>query len=405
MTKLDDVVLLAPGFLGFDHFGGFPYFSQGVAAALRVALDAEVERLGRRTTFEVQPLTTVPVGSLAQRQKSLAEQIGRLLHHLKAPDPLPRIHLVGHSTGGVDIELLVRTRPVGRERQWTESEEKIRRAVRSVIAIAPPAAGTGIANSALVRDLATKAAPDLLDPRKWSGGLRDLAKGFEEGARLVRAVFALGWANAELSQLVAGGIDDLHPLLRFIHSVFFDRKLLDNLRPENTQKIVSDTGPVQPRTLIRRYLTIARVEPGNQPTGRLFADLHKLTAEGLRGNQHARAVAAMLKARADAQIPVIRSMDKQQDPDFSEEANDGVVNTALQIPFGDDATLEAGLGQIGAIVVADHLDVVGGFPMKALTTEHDAAANGFLNSGSQFRGRQFSELYRKIARDIAGAMT
>jgi hypothetical protein len=68
------------------------------------------------------------------------------------------------------------------------------------------------------------------------------------------------------------------------------------------------------------------------------------------------------------------------------------------------AEAEAGLDEVAALVVADHLDIVGGFPMDDLVLDEGAIANGFLNSGSLFRPEQFSALYRSIARDIAGAI-
>ena len=90
-------------------------------------------------------------------------------------------------------------------------------------------------------------------------------------------------------------------------------------------------------------------------------------------------------------------------PDLTEAESDGVVNSALQIPFRDEATAQQGLEQVAALVLADHLDVVGAFPMADSNLAEESGANEFLNSGSVFRGREFSELYRSIAYDIARA--
>ncbi|XYH99395.1 hypothetical protein ACMHYB_06370 [Sorangium sp. So ce1128] len=46
-AHVEDVVILVPGFLGFDHFGGFFYFADRVCGALRGALEVKLGRPGR----------------------------------------------------------------------------------------------------------------------------------------------------------------------------------------------------------------------------------------------------------------------------------------------------------------------------------------------------------------------
>jgi hypothetical protein len=404
MAHVDDLVFLLPGFLGFDHFGGFPYFSQGVAAALHVALEVEWEKAGYENAFQILPLTTIPAGGLAERQERLSKQLVGVLGKCGDDGRPRRIHLVCHSTGGVDAELFASARSLRNDGVWTEAEARARRLVRSVVQIAAPAAGSGLALSPLGRLLATDRSMSIFHPLQWWPKLVEKLEGAGELFEVIRAIFALGPTNVAIGQFVAGGLDDLHPLLKFLESLLGDRALVDDLRPGTIAKIAADTGPVQtggvpPR--VRRYVTVASDAPDGSPSGRLFAAFHKICAEGLKGDEHAKKVGAALQERIKTRrIPLINATPV---PSLSEQASDGVVNTGLQIPPGDDsASIERGLDQVAAVVVADHLDVVGGFPTDGALTR-GADANGFLNSGSIFRSPQFSQLYRSIARDVAEA--
>jgi hypothetical protein len=61
-----------------------------------------------------------------------------------------------------------------------------------------------------------------------------------------------------------------------------------------------------------------------------------------------------------------------------------------------NAALE--VSRVAALVIADHIDVVGYFPGK------DGRANGFLGSGSEFREPEFAQLYAAVAREIASSI-
>jgi hypothetical protein len=394
MASIDHLVLLVPGFLGFEHFGGFPYFSQGVAAALRVALD---DAIGDRCSFQVEPVSTVPAGSLQSRQAKVIEEILRVLDlHRVGPEDKTCLHLVGHSTGGLDGDLLVRASPI--VGAWDGRHQAIRARVRSVLEISPPMAGTGLALTPAIELLAQQPLEVVFNPALWPQTLRLGVEGFSHLKKLLGALIALGMTNALVGQFVAGGKDDLHPLLHFCLSLLFDRSLLHDLRPDVVRACLAAAGPVHtpgPAPVIRRYLTVARKAADGDPGAKLFSALHELCSEGAARDSLASDSAQRLRD-ATRDVPVIRS---SPDPiPINAEASDGVVNTAFQVPCLDG---QVDAAEVGAIVVADHLDVVGGFPMF---TGEGAPANSFLKSGSDFRSPEFSKLYRMIAKDIAGVI-
>ena len=98
--RSDDLVILVPGFMGFSRVGGFYYFADRVAAALRGALEGSFGR-----TVPVVPACTLPADHLAARQHKLMAEIEALVGRV---GEVSRIHLVGHSAGGVDAPTMVR---------------------------------------------------------------------------------------------------------------------------------------------------------------------------------------------------------------------------------------------------------------------------------------------------------
>src|SRR5690606_218759 len=86
-------VLLVPGFLGFQTLGRLPYFVQAAEV-----LEQELHRAG--VSASVQAVRQLPTSSLRARAGRLAELVAAV------PGDGP-IHLVGHSTGGLDSRLFV----------------------------------------------------------------------------------------------------------------------------------------------------------------------------------------------------------------------------------------------------------------------------------------------------------
>jgi pimeloyl-ACP methyl ester carboxylesterase len=125
-----DVALFVPGFFGFGAFGHpdrplVEYFARVEDALLRAHV--------RPLRFAVhQP---PPAGSIEERVRSL---------HLKASELVQqgatRLHLVGHSTGGVDARLLANDRYGG-----LPARAELLSKIASVITISAPFKGTPLA--------------------------------------------------------------------------------------------------------------------------------------------------------------------------------------------------------------------------------------------------------------------
>lgn len=122
-------VFLIPGFFGFVNFGRLVYFTH-----VRELLDDLFAR--ERMAVEIHRVRLKPTSSLRVRATELAQVIREL-----APEDAS-VHLIGHSTGGLDARLV--TAP-GVSLDTEFPLEPIARRVRSVITVATPHRGTPLA--------------------------------------------------------------------------------------------------------------------------------------------------------------------------------------------------------------------------------------------------------------------
>src|SRR5262245_51385438 len=100
-----DAVVLVPGLFGFGSFGEgenqIRYFDQVVANIARFT------GLDERRFVVHEP---GPAEPLAWRVRSLHDHVTQVLAAGLPAGPVERVHLIGHSTGGVDVRLLMNER-------------------------------------------------------------------------------------------------------------------------------------------------------------------------------------------------------------------------------------------------------------------------------------------------------
>src|SRR5260221_10923959 len=251
-----DAVALLPGFLGFGHFGGFYYFADRVASALRGALELSTGR-----SIPVIPFSTLPTSALQGRQESLLGALTRLDTILGGVERYP---LVGHSAGGVDAFLLTQDQPFG---GGPADPREVRKRIRSVITIAAPHYGTGLANTDLAQFLG--------NPLAHMSGLPTLG-------RAIIDVLRSAPNEPTLPTTVAGALQDWGQSFAFLGQVLQHRELIQALRPERMAELQSRCKPdLQVQAKLTCFVTATAVPVNdNAKSDPLYRDFYALTARG-----------------------------------------------------------------------------------------------------------------------------
>lgn len=352
-----EMVLFVPGFFGFGAFGHpdrplVEYFAHVEDALLRGHV--------RPLRFAVhQP---PPASSLAARVLSL---------HAKASELIAagasRLHLIGHSTGGLDARLLAHPGYTG----LPERNELIAR-IGSVITLSAPFRGTPLARR--VGRGAWLAAPAL-----WFGSILASRHRLRLAGQMGTLVNVLKRAALRqeptptdelIAQLADVDEDTAHQIRRFLGDVAGDHRLIHDITPEAMEELNRSLGsddPVRPESFVSvaPHAGFSPLSFVRSPLQRMLFDLtYTLTASPMR----------------DAPIPQgpwIGSAHVALTP----TSNDGIVPAWSQ-------TLD---GRAAGIVLGDHLDVIG---------HSQAAGATFMRSGSSFDEARFRALWRAVARKL-----
>lgn len=389
-----DAVILVPGFLGFEHIGYFRYFASRVGATLRGFLTALSDR-----PIPVVAVHTRPTDHLQARQLALLNGLrwaDRQLGHVE------QLHLVGHSTGGVDAYLLTRGRPLGAPERWAELDpEGLRHKIRSVVTIGSPHAGTCLALSPLAQ------------------AFHKPQSSLQHGPRLTRSMWRLGkslWADEMAVSAFYSAVLDTGSAAAYVLDIMRSRTLVDDLRPRRMLQVQEHTGrglPVRVRAVVtmagactRAYVGASGVAEDREPDD-FFKDLFTYAAgsgydevddDRPRIERSLARIRQVLDAGEEIANPqtVKRPLDAQ--------LNDGLVNAARQLADPDDPQ------ELLAVVIGDHVDVMGyypqwvpaGAPQKG-REKRAQLRSGILHSGSGFSDDQFFALFAKVAQAIHGA--
>lgn len=381
-------VLLIPGFFGFGRFGRAPdtqldYFAE-VVPILQAA----------QPEFRIYVHEPPPTGSLSERVASLHDAVsdlvaGRPIRHHPEVTAARRVHLVGHSTGGVDAWLY--TSP---EFRWIggplpEQRSALLERIGSVVTLSAPFRGTPIAKFARgERDVFLMAvyALTVLGSAKVTAKFSQLAV-----AALVRRL--LGGTNPgdQLSTL-SGSLEQLRAphgntfvdeLLEFFTAIVEDRQLLRDLTLEAMapvyERVASKPHPIP----VKSYVSLApRPSAFFSAAGiaALFADLGALPEQALYAHLYSDTAGEPPVGPRPASARIFG--DNVAAHLAYERANDGVVPAVSQ-------TLD---GRAEAIVLGDHLDVTGHY--------EGAAQRNVFKSSAEFKASRLTELWTHIAKNL-----
>ena len=370
-------VYLVPGFFGFANLGQMIYF-----AHVREALTAACGERG--LAVQVHAMRTLPTSSIRTRAARLLEVVASTGGEGDEP-----VHLVGHSTGGLDARLLATP---GVSLPGAQDAESVAGRVRSVVTVCAPHQGTALAGffSTLFGKQALKAL-SLVTIYALRFGSLPLSVLLRVGAALMRADDRLGLRNTVGDQVFDQLLGDFSPERRrdlrdFIEQMSQDRSLLAQLSPEGADMFNAGTadrpgvryGSVVAAVVPQGLVATLRVgaDPYRQATHAVFAALHRLAG----------------RMRADT-FPELT-------PDQAEALRRGLGE--LPGPRDNDGIVPA-LSQVWGAVIhacrADHLDVVGHFHAPHIRPPH----YDWLASGSGFGRNQFDALWDDVGQFLADA--
>lgn len=365
-------VYLSPGMFGFDVVASFAYFEH-VARAL------EHRFANRGRVCRVHVCDVHPTASIRRRAVKLARTIAETCGQGHSP-----IHIVGHSTGGLDARLLAS--PSAHLPGLEAEALAFMPRVRSITTLNTPHYGTPLAAF-----FATKSGQSML-----YAVMALTVTGLKLGAPPIAAASALLAALGRVSgaielsvvertsEAIIKVLDDAssRDLRAFLRMIRDDQGAVLQLTPEAMdlfQASVHDRPGVRyqcvasfaPRGGVRQLVS-ALSSPWSAISAGIFAALYKITAaEDPRYPCHARN-----KAQDDAVRTLLAEL-----PPSSE--NDGVVPLYSQL-----------WGDVLWVGRADHLDVVGHFRghQRPGQTPHV----DWLRSGAGFDDNRFDTVMDRV---------
>jgi triacylglycerol esterase/lipase EstA (alpha/beta hydrolase family) len=369
----EHAIFLIPGFFGFTNLGQLKYFGH--------VRDFLVRRSKERgISASVYVVKTPPTASLPKRAV-------RVLEAIEAANLSDRkmIHLIGHSSGGLDARLL--TAP-GVSLPTELDVARHTRGIRSVVTVATPHHGTPLASF-----FASRLGEQLLETLSLSTiyllrfGHLPLRPLLQIGALFAR------WdqmaVNSTLLDEVFGrllgrfSVGRRRAVQALLAQVAHDRALRVQLTPEAMEVFnaaVHDRPGVRYASVVTlaaspglRSLATTGFDASGQAVHAVYAALYRLVKRnGARLPQVSASQARVLK-RAYGVLP-------------NAGANDGIVPTRSQV-----------WGEVLCAVRADHLDVIGHFNGAAERPRHV----DWLASGTGFSCAAFSQVWSSVLDTIA----
>jgi hypothetical protein len=370
MTKR--LVFLVPGFFGFSSVGTVNYF-EDVERSLAVALRR------RGVDASIVRCATQPTASIPRRADVLRRQVISN-GGLRAQE----LHFVGHSTGGLDVRMLL-TPDV--KIASGDSEQRIARLTRTAISVATPHHGTPLANHFVTVQGQTLllVLSALATSGRGRGAVLAAAKAIAVVARLDDW---LGRAESPLDRIAENLLRKLRfdrhdPAWEYLAEIERDQGAVLQLTPEGIDLFdaaVADSpgidygcvvaGVPKPREAFKPK---ELMDPEYVILRALFRLLHGLTATPHPRYPYPTPTKALQ-----------RQLDRGLGFKATPQISDGIVPTLSQLH-----------GRLLHVARADHLDLVGHYTLASGGTAN------WLPSGAGFTPEGFDAVWVAVAAGIA----
>lgn len=362
-------VILIPGFFAFAGLGELRYWS-GVDVALKRAFEAY------ELHVDILEIETLPTASIRFRAARVLEAIERVCQEDDGP-----IHLIGHSTGGLDARLAV----IPTAALPTSADIECSKRVTSIVTIATPHHGTPLAatfgsamGQPILRWLSSSAVLGLEQGKLPLSGLLRI------GALIVKLDDVFGLKQTVVDQLYAQLFNEFtedrrRALIAFLDQVACDRSLIVQLTPDSLDLFNATTADPD----IDFGCVITR---GTRPTWRRVAAQYRdAYAQALYGLY---SFLWLVTSRSDDRY--LPKLTEQQELAFL--SGYGTLPNATDND-GMSPTLSQVWGEIVHVTDADHLDVMGQYGDLTRPGVHA----DWLPSGSDFDSEKFNALWTDVA--------
>ena len=371
---VSDRIYLVPGFFGFTNLGELRYFGH-----VQRFLEDVCGKLG--FDARVHPVSTPPTSSLRTRAARLLDAIAATFRPGDGA-----IHLVGHSSGGLDVRLLLS--PEVSLPSKVDVERIVAR-VRTAVTVSTPHHGTPVASffaSLLGQRLLQLLSLSTIYVLRF--GHPPISVLLKLGAAFARLDRHLGVNSALLDQLFGQLLGDFSAgrrrvIGRLLEDVRTDQALLTQVTPEGMDVFNASTrtprgvrcGSVVTRARPPGVLSAMAtgLDPSAQASHAVYQALYRLA-----GRPTGFALPPITRAQARVLERHYGDM-----PDLA--ANDGLVPTLSQV-----------WGDVIHAVRGDHLDVVGHFDDPS----HDPPHFDWLSTGTGFARADFEAVWTDVARYV-----
>lgn len=371
-------VYLVPGFFGFTELGSFNYFNRVSEVFGQTLAEHSVNA-------EIVETDTLPTGSIRRRAIRLLETVRR--HRgLEHED----LHFVGHSTGGLDIRMLLTP---GVQLLPSGEEQEIAARTRTAVTLSTPHYGSPLASVFTSLNGRYLLYVLTLLATSWPGRY-----GLYIASRLLSTVAGLDRFIGQEENILDAFAEKVFRRLRpqrgdelwgFIQEISRDQGAMVQLTPESMDLF----NAASPDRKSVQYVSFLSASP--PPNLRAFMIRPRNLYQPITHAIYA--LSYTIASRVHRQYPysspgdAARRKIREQLP-FPVDArtNDGVVPTLSQL-----------WGRLGGVVLGDHLDVVGQFQH----VRKGEIYTTWLHSGSGFDEARFRRLWQEIAVVVAGSQS